>query len=283
VAIGGGEAGQYARKRAWGSISFGVTATVIGGWLASRDPGRPDRLVPLLVVAFLGLTFLATLGLQGEARARPRRGSRIQDLLRSPPFLLLLAVAFLHSLSSAPYRGFLPILLENRGMSLATLGQVSMVAVAAEATAFHFFENLHRRLRLWHLLAIAFAASAVRSILTAWTRSELAIGALQTLHAFTFGVYWAAALRWLASCVPPPQVATARMLFTAVTLGLGTVLGTLGAGYVFDLQGSAEDCFVAGAMVQLVPLLIVLVRGRRLDPGGGAGTIPFRPPATPPP
>jgi PPP family 3-phenylpropionic acid transporter len=94
---------------------------------------------------------------------------------------------------------------------------------------------------------------------------------LQALHAASFGLFWASSMAWLGEAVPPGLRATGQALFTALTFGLGNLLGFSACGRLYDASGGAQTAFLAAAALELVPLTMALVARRSY---GAAGTIP---------
>ena len=197
IAVNGSRRGDdYGRIRAWGSISFAAASALVGPLLAHRNVAGADRLIPAIQAVLLGATFLATLRLEAGPQQAGARRVDWAILLRDRRLHLLFVSALIHAICSAPYRGFLSVLLRDRGISLTVVGEVFTLGVVAETVALWQFERFRRRFSLRHLLALAFAFASLRSLLTASAGSALVIAALQLLHAFTFGVYWAASVRW---------------------------------------------------------------------------------------
>ena len=90
--------------------------------------------------------------------------------------------------------------------------------------------------------------------------------ALQVLHGFTFGLFWGAAMAWLAECVPPELRATGQALYTTATFGIGNLIGYMGSGFLVDVSGGAQAAFLAAAAIEVVALAVILIFGRRLQP-----------------
>jgi len=252
----------YGSVRATGSASF-VAVCLVAGWcLDLRSVRGGDALVPGLISAGFGLSFLTALGLRGQSSdARPHERPHVRDvrlLLHDRRFLLLLAIAGLHWAALVPYHGFFGILLHDRGFPAQITSYAFFVGVAAEIGVFLMFSRLRKRFDLAHLLAAAFAVSALRWALFAYTHSGPLVVALQVCHGLTYGVFWAAAMAWIADCVPPKLRATGQVLFTMV-IGVGSMLGLLIAGRLYDVTGGAGMAFSLAGIVELVPLALVLL------------------------
>jgi PPP family 3-phenylpropionic acid transporter len=237
-----------------------------GWWLDLRGIRSGDALAPLLISAGYGLSFLAALGLRGQgSEARPHLGD-VRRLLGDYRFLFLLVIAGLHWAALVPYHGFFGILMQDRGFAATTTSYAFFVGSAAEIVVFLAFSRLRARFTLEQILAASFAVSALRWWLFAHTHSAFLVVALQVAHALTFGAFWAAAMTWIADCVPAKLRATGQVMFSMV-LGAGSTLGLLLAGALYDAAGGADTVFTLASVVELLPLTLVLLsRSRRRLP-----------------
>ncbi|HXU79794.1 MAG TPA: MFS transporter, partial [Polyangia bacterium] len=158
------------------------------------------------------------------------------------------------------------VLFADRHLSQLLLGTAFLVSVGAEMATLYFFSRLRARFLLAPILAVTFAVSAVRWVLMGTVQDPRALVALQATHALTFGAFWGSALSWVGECVPPRLRATGQTLFTGVLYGVGNGLGMLGSGVLYDVFHRADESFLIAGAVELVPLVLVLSWGRRLDP-----------------
>jgi PPP family 3-phenylpropionic acid transporter len=256
---------DYGRIRIWGSLAFALSSWVLGQVLALR--GRDaDALVPAVIATAMGLAFLTSLTLRGHGQTERPHAREISALLGDRRFRFILVLAPLHWACTAPYHGFLGILFRDRHLPQGLLGWSFFVSVTAEMGALYFFRKLRARFRLAPLLTVAFAVTVARWILVAVVQRPVLLVALQSVHALTFGVFWAAALAWVGECVPPRLRATGQTLFTGVMYGAGNMVGMLGSGTIYDATHGADAAFVAAGVLELLPLALVATWGRRLDP-----------------
>lgn len=254
--------GGYGAIRATGSASFIVVCLAVGWWLDSRGVSGGDTLVPLLVSVGYGVSFLAAFTLKGHGDDQRPHLRDVRALLADRRFLLLLPVAGLHWAAMVPYHGFLGILLHDRGFPAKITGYAFFVGVSAEIAIFLLFARLRLRFGLARLLVVSFALSAVRWWLVAGLHSAPWMVMVQILHAFSYGIYWGAAMAWIADCVPSKLRATGQVLFTTAT-GLGSMLGYLIVGRLYDASGGAGLPFALVGALELIPLALVLFAQRR--------------------
>jgi MFS transporter, PPP family, 3-phenylpropionic acid transporter len=211
----------------------------------------------------------AAFGLRGEPGRPPPHLREVGALLGNRRFLFILVFAPLHWAALTPYHGFLGILALDRGFARSTVGTAFFIAVLAEVAAFIVFPRLRRRFGLESLLAVMAAITAVRWLLLAGVPFGPPVAAvfltLQVLHAASYGLYWASTMAWLADAIPPALRATGQALFTAVTFGLGNLLGFSACGRLYDFTGGAEAAFIAAAGLELIPLTMAVLALRHRD------------------
>jgi PPP family 3-phenylpropionic acid transporter len=266
---------HYGHIRAVGSATFIGTCLVAGAWLDLRTRHGGDTLVPVLISTGLGLAFLATLGLAGHGAGERPHLSDVRQLLGDRRFRLLLLVAGLHWAALIPYHGFFGVLVQDAGFPAKITSYAFVVGTSAEIAVFLCFSRLRARFALAQLMAAVFAVSAVRWWLLAYARSAVLLVALQVAHAFTFGLFWASAMAWLADCVPSKLRATGQVLFIMV-IGVGGMSALPVAGLLYDATGGAAMAFSLAGVVDLLPLALILVLGiqsRYRLPSSGAGDV----------
>jgi PPP family 3-phenylpropionic acid transporter len=257
---------DYGRIRLWGSFAFALSSLVVGRLLDQRGHTNGDPLVPAFIAATLGLAFLVSLTLRGAAARERPHASEIRTLLRDRRFLFLLLVAPLHWACAAPYHGFLGILFRDRHLPQGLLGTAFLISVGAEMATLYFFARLRARFTLVPILVVTFAVSSARWALVSTVQDPRLLVALQATHALTFGAFWGSALSWVGECVPPRLRATGQTLFTGVMYGVGNGFGMLASGALYDAYHGAGPAFLAAAGLELVPLVLMISWGRRLDP-----------------
>jgi PPP family 3-phenylpropionic acid transporter len=248
---------DYSRIRLWGSLSFIIVCLLLGPWLDWRGRTHGDFLVPMLITIGLGSSFLASLKLKGQPKHESPRLHDVRELLRDHRFRFLLIIAGVHWMCLVPYHGYFGILLQDRGFPARITSYAFMVGASAEIAVFLLFSRLQTRISLLTLFAISFASSILRWWLFALTRSAPLIVATQALHAVTYGLFWAASMAWMGERVPTKLRATGQVLFTT-TLGLGSFLGLIAAGALYDFTGGAEVSFTLAGVMNILPLILVI-------------------------
>lgn len=248
---------DYSRIRLWGSLSFILVCLFLGPWLDWRGKVQGDYLVPLLISTGLGASFLASLCLKGQATRPSPHFEDVRELIRDRRFRFLLLIADIHWMCLVPYHGYFGILLQDRGFPARITSYAFIVGASAEIVVFLVFSQIRTRFDLRTLFIFSFAFSILRWWLFAFTQSASLIVATQALHAVTYGLFWAASMTWMGECVPPKLRATGQVLF-ATTLGLGSGLGLIAAGALYDFTGGAGASFTLAGVMDILPLILVL-------------------------
>jgi PPP family 3-phenylpropionic acid transporter len=280
----------YARIRLFGSVGFAVLSSTLGLLLTWRGDRPGDPLVPIAVVACVAAYALVARRLSAApAPPHPPRFREMAGLLAHGPLLALLVVFSVHWGATAPFHLLFGLFVRDLGMPASVTGVGMTVGVAAEVAALLAFPRIARRFSLRAILAVSFAVSALRWLLLSRATGAAAVIALQLLHAFTFGLFWGAAMDAMSRAVPSRLRATGQAIFAAVVFGLGNAVGYQLSGVGYDRYHGVGPLFAWAGGAELVALAALLAlpasllsAGRGASslpaPGGGPGTAP---PSTP--
>lgn len=257
----GANGAAYARVRLFGSVGFICSSTLFGlVWTGTID-FPPPVIVALIGCALLGLG--ASLAVRGSGEQHPAPSLRdALGLLGDTRVSLLVASTALHWLACAPYHLLFGVHVQELRLPPAIAGLGMGIGVAAEVVVMLAYPRFLARLGPVRILAIAYAASSIRWMLVGVVDSPAALVLLQILHGLTFGAFLLAGVTWLAQIVPARLRATGQALFTSITYGVGGIAGYLLAGRLYESWGSRQ-VFVAGAVLEWLPLALVLLLGRQ--------------------
>src|SRR5258708_16731332 len=180
-------------------------------------------------------------------------------LLRNRPLLFLLAICALHWGACGPYHLMFGVLVRDRGLPSSITGLGMALGVVGEVGTLLAFPLLERRLSLRALFAAAFIGTAVRWALLGRAESAAALVLLQLLHALTFGLWRGCAIEGMSRAVPPRLPPTGPTLCSSVRVGAGPGAGYALAGRGYDLFGSVSPLYTAAALVEVLPLALLVV------------------------
>ncbi|MDA8389568.1 MAG: MFS transporter [Gammaproteobacteria bacterium] len=241
---------HYGRVRLWGSIGFIVMVAALGPVLGRYGVGL---VVPVLAVLLCGL-WLATL-------AVPRFDGAAHETRRlslKPGLVVFLLACFLMQVSYGPYYTFYTLYLQRFRYTTFEIGLLWAFAVACEVVLFWQADRLFARFREQTLFTATLALAFGRWILIGMFPGDAGlIIAAQLLHAFTFGLYHAAAVRLAGHYAGPGSRARAQALYGSAA-GAGAGIGALWSGYAWSDLGP-RDMFLAAAVVAGVAFLLVVM------------------------
>jgi PPP family 3-phenylpropionic acid transporter len=236
---------DYGRVRVWGSLSF-VFASLAAGMVLARTSG--EWVLPLVIGAS-ALLMLACRGLPSPtppAEPVPRgRGPGMRHIAGDSRFWIFVATASALQASHQVYYGFGTLHWRALGFSQTTIGWLWAEGVIAEIVLFWQGKRLLRRFGPVGLMTLGGFAGVVRWTLAGLVVSLPAVGALQLLHALTFGATYLGAMHFLSRTVPPAAAASAQTLFAAVSSGVGGGLVMIAAGAAYAAVGGRAYLFMA--------------------------------------
>lgn len=246
---------SYARTRLFGSLAFVVGAALIGLW-ADHDRDVAEGPGMWLSVGLFYLAFLSALFVPralGGGQARPRVQEALA-LLRDRRILVLVFASALHWTTLAPYHLFFSVYVEDLGLSPFVAGGGMALGALCETAMMWWFPR-HTSGRYSQALVLAFLVTGGRWVLTAYSTDPTLLLLVQGLHAFSFGLFYPAALAALGELVPDHLRATGQGLFISV-LGAASFGGDLSSGFIYDRFGGRGLYLCAAALSVLSALFL---------------------------
>jgi PPP family 3-phenylpropionic acid transporter len=264
---------DYGRVRVWGSVSFILAASCGGAALAIVPAaGRSGNAVLLLVLIASAVLVAGCLAIPPAARplgASRARWRALGQLAADRRFWLFVASAAALQSSHQLYYGFGTLYWRGLGFSDTVIGFLWAESVVAEIVLFWYSAPLVARLGPLGLMMLGGAAGIVRWSLMGMAPGLGAAGALQLLHALTFGASHLGAMHFMARSVPPGAAASAQSLYAALSAGLGSGLVMLAAGALYAAYGGHAYPFMA--LLSAAGLCGVLWLRRTSSQRGGPG------------
>jgi PPP family 3-phenylpropionic acid transporter len=251
--------GDYGRLRLWGSASFVCGALVSAPLIQFFSPAivPPLLLLPnVLLVPALARLPRDQSGMAGHVRA--------PWALLTAPLTAFLLTAFLIQASCGAWSGFFAVHTTALGFSRAVPGITWGLAVTAEIALLFWGRRIVEWIAPPRLILVVLLATAARWALTAASRNEVIVVALQLGHALTFSAFHLAALLLLARLVPRENSTSGQALYGSVAFGVGGSAGLGLAGVLIEPLGTA-GVFWFEAAVALLGLPAAL-RLQRLAP-----------------
>lgn len=226
---------RYSSVRLWGSIGFVIAVVGLGYAFESISILQ----LPVFVLVLLSGIWLVSLSVPEEAAGHLHvEHESISALLRKPHILGLLAACFCMQVSHGPYYAIYSRYMESYGYSVSSIGWLWALGVIAEIGVFMIMPRVFKHYSLRGLMLFSLAVAAVRWSLTAMFPVYLSVMLLaQVLHAVTFGVYHATAIRLIHQLFRGRHQGKGQALYSSLSFGAGGAVGSLYSGFAWDHIG----------------------------------------------
>ena len=239
----------YGRIRLWGSIGFVVMVVGLGYAL---DRVSIAWLPWAILGVMLGIALFARVIPEAEIPAHGSDGMPIWTVVKRPEVAALLAACMLMAVTHGPYYTFYSIYLVDHGYDKSTVGWLWALGVLCEIGVFLVIPRVFARVTPRRLLLASFALAVLRFLMIAWgVESPWIVWGAQTLHAFTFGTFHAAAVALIHQHFRGRHQARGQALYTSLSYGVGGTLGGLISGVTWDGLGPDWTFTLAAASAAL--------------------------------
>lgn len=239
---------RYGRIRLWGSLGFLATVLAAGAWFARAGFGA----FPVLLLAALAASAVVAAFVPDAPRAQPVAGpASLRAALVAPGVVPLFGALLLMQAGFGAYYGFFSLYVGTLGWSPGAVGAFWALGVVAEIVAFAVLPAWSSRVRPGRLLAAACVVTALRWLATAVLADRIAwLVAAQLMHAASFAVYHAVAVRMVLDAFPGRLAGRGQALHATIAYGVGGASGTMASGWLWDAVGPASPfLFATGAAV----------------------------------
>ncbi|OZA28256.1 MAG: MFS transporter [Hydrogenophilales bacterium 17-61-9] len=239
----------YGRIRLWGSVGF--ILMVVG--LGYAFDHVPISWLPWAVLAVMfGIVAFARVIPESAILPHPTDDHSVWETVRRPEVAALLVACMLMAVTHGPYYTFYSIYLVEHGYDKSTVGWLWALGVLCEIGVFLIIPRIFAQVTPRRLILASFALAVLRFLLIAWgVESAWVVWSAQTLHAFTFGTYHAAAVALIHQHFRGRHQARGQALYTSLSYGVGGTIGGLASGLTWDSLGSAWTFTLAAVSAAL--------------------------------
>ena len=245
--------GEYGKIRVWGSAGF-----IAGGFLLGFLIDRFGRdIVPIPLAILLAITWLLTMRMSPEGRG-PKAQEKTQrgalELLGDPRLRPLYLITFLSRLASQGLFAFLPLHLQALGVSDAMMPLFWSAGVLSEIVLIRAAPRLFASWSNKSVLTLCLAAAILQYALTAMVESSWILLLVMLLHGLSFGVWYVTSVLHIGEHAEPGERSTAQGLFQMVGFGMGGILSSVAAGYLFE-SGQGPLLFTVATGLAVITLV----------------------------
>ena len=256
---------DYSRIRLWGSVGYLLTVLTVGYGIEWAGVW----IMQPVVLGFTGVLMLSAL-LLPKCELAHRDAScheRMRSRLLRPHVLAFFSAALLVTISHAPYYTFFDLYLRGLGFGASQTGWLITLGVVAEIAMFWFAKRLIADFAFRHLLLASLSITAGRWLLLALLPQLLSVLLfVQLLHAVSFALMHALAMHFLYDTFPAHQRGRAQAIYSALSYGVGGVLGNLLAGALWrDGAGGSATYLMASVACLLAAMVMTWSQHHRLS------------------
>ena len=224
----------YGRYRVWGAYGWGIAAALTG-WLLQRTGLNWIFTIYLVLLLVLLVTAfrvpIQQTGIQSDF------WSGLRQMLTNRRWLLFLTVALIEGMSLSIFLNYLFLHLEGMGASRIVMGLSLTIATISEIPIFLYSRRLLSRGAPF-LLALSLVFMVIRAFAYAGMTAAWQVLLISLLHGPTFSAMWSAGVAYADETAVSGLSATAQGVFSGTVLGLGTALGAVVGGFVYESSGA---------------------------------------------
>ncbi|MCC5912294.1 MAG: MFS transporter [Clostridiaceae bacterium] len=250
---------SFGKIRQWGAVGFAVAVFISG--MISEIVG----LKVIFYLYFLAYTIsLLFIDFLPEEKVVISTGMKkgMKQLLKKPQYTLLLISALL---IFGPINGnniYFALLAKDLGGSLTGVGIAFLLFAGSEAPFMLISNKIIKKLGLINTIVFSAVISAGRWFWYSTGPNYNYILYLFVLQGISVGLFIVASAQYVKENSPEELKVTAMTLFTALALGLGSIISKLFGGIIIDYFDilKAYYFFGWGTVAGLVPLLFIKYR-----------------------
>ena len=226
---------DYSSIRLWGSIGFIILVIALGYVFSFISVNY----LPIIVSVLLLTIWVSSLMTPEETSGHLQLDHEpLGKVLRKPMVLSLLFVCFCMQASHGPYYALFSRYIDSYGYGISSIGWFWGIAVIPEAIVFIYMSRLIKKFGLRNLLLFSLLLAIVRWTITALLADNIVmLGMAQILHAATFGIYHAVAIRLIHQQFTGRHQGKGQALYSSISFGAGGAIGSLYSGFAWDYLG----------------------------------------------
>jgi MFS transporter, PPP family, 3-phenylpropionic acid transporter len=238
-----GSRARFSRIRLWGSLGFALFAG-LGGYLDVSH--HPERLVMISSTLYL-IAFCFALRMEAPPlQHQPRVLGRTLQFIFASSLPLLLFGTVLHYVGHSMFDVYFGLHMRALHYDDSFVGLAWLIGVLCEVGVMFFGPRILAFSDPRRLMAFSTAAAIVRWFIVASTGDRALILASQTLHAFTFGLWYISMVKFVQD-EAPEELRTSMQSVVLSSIGLGMMFGYLLGGVLFE-EGGGRTVFLAAAV-----------------------------------
>lgn len=255
--------GDYGKQRLYGAIGWGAGGYLAGVLAAAAGIAWCFNMVLALscVSLFILVRYIPAVRTTKTTKTTTgaQESSYVESLLHileKRDLVVLFVIVLLAGIMGGLIDNFLFLYLFNLSGNDANLvGIIIAIETLSELPLFFFANHIITRFGTPACIFACLFAYGLRLTVYVFVQNPWVALPIEVTHGFTYGLLWAAFTNYVFQSSPDGTEGTMIGLLTAVQKGMGSGVGTLVGGYIYDRYGPRTMWRVAS--FGIVPLAIV--------------------------
>jgi len=251
---------QYGKQRLWGAIGWGLSAP-LAGLLVDKGDLSWAFFASAVLFGFLFI-WIYFMPVSKLAEKEPFWVS-FKKLMGSWAVIVFFLVALGGGIGLSMIHHYLFLFMDGLGASSLLMGWTLTAGTVSELIVMYYSDRLlskwgARRLLLFSLIALSFRMFAYGIV-----KNPGWVLVIQLLHGPTFAALWIAGVAYVSEIAPVGLRNTSQGLLTGFVMGLGSTLGAIFGGFLYDGVGFTQ-MYLWGSVSVFILMIIFYVgcRGR---------------------
>ena len=251
---------QYGKQRLWGAVGWGLAAPVAGALVDQQGLSWAFYSSTILFGFLLIFGYLMPVS---NLAVKENFWQGLKKLMGNWPVIIFFGVALGGGMGLSMIHHYLFLFLASIGASSVMMGWALSFATISELFVMYFSDRILQRWGARLLLLFSLFALSVRLVAYSQITNPIWILFFQLLHGPTFAALWLAGVAYVSEIAPVGLRNTSQGLLTGFVMGLGSTLGAIVGGLLYDSVGFSMMYLWTGIGVFLLLVLFYLLcRGR---------------------
>jgi len=252
---------NYSKVRMGGSVGWGILV-FITGWLLDNTAVSLKIIFSLHIILLI-LLFAFSWLLPEGGRAPGRKAEKVSakdvwEMLRLPAFLPWMGIIFLWGVGDSSIINFLFLHIKGIGGSSSLMGATMSTAILGEIIGFAAAKRIQHKVGTRTMMILSFVVLCVWMIAASLIKQPALFLLLMVIAGAGFALMHAGSVAYVNQRAPKHIGTTAQAIRGAIQMGLGSSVGALISGALYQAYGSAA-LYRIMAGISLIGLLLALL------------------------
>ena len=248
---------DYGKIRRWGSLGFALTAALGGLVFSYLDLAWFGAIEALILLGSL-LWAKSLPNPRDTMQAVSTKLSPFFSVVKAPGLVIFFVITFLFMAPYNAYSVFFGWHMQTLGASRWWIGLGWTIAALSEILAFSKGSKWLRRFQPKQLIAIAGIVFILRWVGYSVVQDYHLIVLLQISQSLSFALFYLAGVEYLNLILPPYLQGSAQSAFNAVSFGISSIVGTVGAGWLIRV-GEVQLMYRVSALLTIGGMILLII------------------------